>query len=97
MFTCFGLSLLGATVKAQQPCVGAPIPAAVRLTFSMIRIIPTNMLDMRKRWSMCWATAMGRQAEFVPSDWETLVSALQRKSFDVIVNGLERWPCIRSF
>src|SRR5437773_8587993 len=35
------------------------------------------------------ASAMGRKAEFVPSDWETLVSALQRKSFDVIVNGLE--------
>ena len=35
------------------------------------------------------AAAMGRKAEFVPSDWETLVSALQRKSFDVIVNGLE--------
>jgi polar amino acid transport system substrate-binding protein len=35
------------------------------------------------------AAAMGRRAEFVPSDWETLVSALQRKSFDVIVNGLE--------
>src|ERR1051325_3894314 len=35
------------------------------------------------------AKAMGRRAEFVPSDWETLVSALQRHSFDVIVNGLE--------
>ena len=35
------------------------------------------------------AAAMNRRAEFVPSDWETLVSALQRKSFDVIVNGLE--------
>ena len=33
------------------------------------------------------AAAMGRRAEFVPSDWETLVSALQRDSFDVIVNG----------
>src|SRR5688500_19483220 len=32
---------------------------------------------------------MNRRAEFVPSEWETLVSALQRKSFDVIVNGLE--------
>jgi len=32
---------------------------------------------------------MGRTPEFVPSDWETLVSALQRGSFDVIVNGLE--------
>jgi polar amino acid transport system substrate-binding protein len=35
------------------------------------------------------AHAMGRRAEFVPSDWETLVSTLQRRSFDVIVNGLE--------
>src|SRR5689334_19796199 len=35
------------------------------------------------------AQAMGRRAEFVPSDWGTLVSALQRNSFDVIVNGLE--------
>src|SRR5688500_6450415 len=35
------------------------------------------------------AAAMGRRAEFVPADWETLVPALQRGSFDVIVNGLE--------
>src|SRR5438309_11888530 len=35
------------------------------------------------------SAAMGRKPEFVPSDWETLVSALQRGSFDVIVNGLE--------
>jgi polar amino acid transport system substrate-binding protein len=35
------------------------------------------------------AKAMGRKPEFVASDWETLVSALQRNSFDVIVNGLE--------
>ena len=35
------------------------------------------------------AQAMGRRAEFVPSDWQTLLSALQRNSFDVIVNGLE--------
>jgi polar amino acid transport system substrate-binding protein len=35
------------------------------------------------------AAAMGRRAEFVPSDWETLVSSLERRQFDVIVNGLE--------
>src|SRR5260370_10918993 len=35
------------------------------------------------------AAAMGRKPEFVRSDWETLVSALERGSFDVIVNGLE--------
>lgn len=35
------------------------------------------------------AAAMGRKPEFVPTDWETIVSTLQRGSFDVIVNGLE--------
>jgi polar amino acid transport system substrate-binding protein len=35
------------------------------------------------------AAAMGRKPEFVATDWETIVSALQRHSFDVIVNGLE--------
>ncbi|HEX8069757.1 MAG TPA: ABC transporter substrate-binding protein/permease [Pyrinomonadaceae bacterium] len=35
------------------------------------------------------ARAMGRRAEFVPADWETIVSSLQRGEFDVIVNGLE--------
>src|SRR5919205_2037577 len=35
------------------------------------------------------AAAMNRRPEFVPTDWETIVSALQRGEFDVIVNGLE--------
>jgi polar amino acid transport system substrate-binding protein len=35
------------------------------------------------------AQAMGRRAVFVPTDWETIVSSLQRGEFDVIVNGLE--------
>jgi polar amino acid transport system substrate-binding protein len=35
------------------------------------------------------AAAMGRRPEFVATDWETIVSALKRGSFDVIVNGLE--------
>ncbi|HYE14694.1 MAG TPA: ABC transporter substrate-binding protein/permease [Pyrinomonadaceae bacterium] len=35
------------------------------------------------------ASAMKRRPEFVPTDWETIVEALQRGSFDVIVNGLE--------
>jgi polar amino acid transport system substrate-binding protein len=33
--------------------------------------------------------AAWRRRRVCPSDWETLVSALQRNSFDVIVNGLE--------
>jgi polar amino acid transport system substrate-binding protein len=50
---------------------------------------PDRYIGYEKEMVDALAQAMGRQAEFVPSDWETLVSALQRKSFDVIVNGLE--------
>lgn len=35
------------------------------------------------------AAAMKRRPVFVPTDWETIVSSLQRGEFDVIVNGLE--------
>jgi len=50
---------------------------------------PDQYIGYEKEMVDALAAAMGRKAEFVPSDWETLVSALQRKSFDVIVNGLE--------
>src|SRR5215217_963680 len=50
---------------------------------------PDNYIGYEKEMVEALAHAMGRRAEFVPSDWETLVSALQRKSFDIIVNGLE--------
>ena len=50
---------------------------------------PDQYIGYEKEMVDALAAAMGRRAEFVPSDWETLVSALQRKSFDVIVNGLE--------
>jgi len=50
---------------------------------------PDQYIGYEKEMVDALAAAMGRQPEFVPSDWETLVSALQRKSFDVIVNGLE--------
>src|SRR5215207_7143499 len=35
------------------------------------------------------AAAMNRKPEFVPTDWETIVTSLQRGEFDVVVNGLE--------
>jgi polar amino acid transport system substrate-binding protein len=35
------------------------------------------------------AEAMNRRPEFVPTDWETIVTSLQRGEFDVVVNGLE--------
>ena len=50
---------------------------------------PESYIGYEKEMVDALAAAMGRRAEFVPSDWETLVSALQRGSFDVIVNGLE--------
>ncbi|PWT88898.1 MAG: amino acid ABC transporter permease [Blastocatellia bacterium] len=50
---------------------------------------PDQYIGYEKEMVDLLAAAMGRHPEFVPSDWETLVSALQRNSFDVIVNGLE--------
>src|SRR5215204_120304 len=35
------------------------------------------------------AAAMNRRPELVPTDWETIVTPLQRGEFDVVVNGLE--------
>ena len=50
---------------------------------------PDQYIGYEKEMVDALAAAMGRPAEFVPSDWETLVSALRRKSFDVVINGLE--------
>ncbi|HWS89249.1 MAG TPA: ABC transporter substrate-binding protein/permease [Pyrinomonadaceae bacterium] len=35
------------------------------------------------------AAAMNRRPEFVPTEWQTIVTSLQRGTFDVVVNGLE--------
>jgi polar amino acid transport system substrate-binding protein len=35
------------------------------------------------------AREMGMKAEFVPTDWESIVASLQRKEFDVIIDGFE--------
>ncbi|NTW99479.1 MAG: transporter substrate-binding domain-containing protein, partial [Geobacteraceae bacterium] len=35
------------------------------------------------------ARQMGTKAQFVPTDWESIVASLQRKEFDVIINGFE--------
>jgi polar amino acid transport system substrate-binding protein len=50
---------------------------------------PDQYIGYEKEMVDALAAAMGRTPEFVPSDWETLVSALQRKTFDCVVNGLE--------
>src|SRR5258708_21505128 len=50
---------------------------------------PDQYIGYEKEMVDAMAAAMGRKPVFGPSDWETLVSALERRSFDVIVNGLE--------
>lgn len=35
------------------------------------------------------ARQMGMTARFVPTDWESIVASLQRREFDVIINGFE--------
>ena len=47
---------------------------------------PDQYIGYEKEMVDALAAAMDRKPEFIPSDWETLVSALQRGSFDVIVN-----------
>lgn len=50
---------------------------------------PDLYIGYEKEMVDALAAAMGRRPEFVATDWETIVSALKRRSFDVIVNGLE--------
>jgi len=90
-FICLsGLWLLFATTAlAQQPLRWGADPSGGAPYVFNDPNHPDQYIGYEKEMVDALAAAMGRKAEFVPSDWETLVSALQRKSFDVIVNGLE--------
>jgi polar amino acid transport system substrate-binding protein len=50
---------------------------------------PDRYIGFEKEMVDALAAAMGRKPEFVATDWESIVSTLQRGSFDVVVNGLE--------
>jgi polar amino acid transport system substrate-binding protein len=50
---------------------------------------PEQYIGYEKEMVEALAAAMNRRAELVPTDWETIVSALRRGAFDVVVNGLE--------
>src|SRR5262245_35106222 len=77
------------SVQAQQPLRwGADPSGGAPYVFNDPKH-PDQYIGYEKEIVDALAGAMHRKAEFVPSDWETLVSALQRKSFDLIVNGLE--------
>ena len=85
----FVLMLLLSSVPAQQPLRWGADPSGGAPYVFNDPNHPDQYIGYEKEIVDALASAMGRKAEFVPSDWETLVSALQRKSFDVIVNGLE--------
>jgi polar amino acid transport system substrate-binding protein len=85
----FILLLLLGSVAAQQPLRWGADPSGGAPYVFNDPNHPDQYIGYEKEIVDALASAMGRKAEFVPSDWETLVSALQRKSFDVIVNGLE--------
>jgi polar amino acid transport system substrate-binding protein len=81
--------LFGAAAVAQQvlrwgadPSGGAPYVYSDPAN-------PDHYIGYEKEMVEALAAAMGRQPEFVPTDWETIVSTLQRGSFDIVVNGLE--------
>ncbi|MEJ7615427.1 MAG: ABC transporter substrate-binding protein/permease [Pyrinomonadaceae bacterium] len=50
---------------------------------------PDRYIGYEKEMVEALAAAMNRRPELVPTDWETIVSALRRGSFDIVVNGLE--------
>jgi len=83
------LALLAGSAFAQKPLRWGADPSGGAPYVYNDPSHPDQYIGYEKEIVDALATAMGRKAEFVPSDWETLVSALQRKSFDVIVNGLE--------
>lgn len=89
LYTLVAILVLAATASAQQvlrwgadPSGGAPYVFADPAH-------PDQYIGYEQEMVDAMAAAMGRRAELVPTDWETIVSSLERGSFDVIVNGLE--------
>ena len=85
----FAAALLIVTVHAQptlrwgaDPSGGAPYVFADPAN-------PERYIGYEKEMVEALAAAMERRPELVATDWETIVSSLQRGTFDIIVNGLE--------
>jgi polar amino acid transport system substrate-binding protein len=83
-----GFSMFGSG-RAQQPLRWGADPSGGAPYVFNDPNHPDEYIGYEKEMVDALAAAMGRQPVFVASDWETLVSALQRGSFDIIVNGLE--------
>ncbi|NTU52995.1 MAG: ABC transporter permease subunit [Chlorobiaceae bacterium] len=50
---------------------------------------PESYTGFDHEFAEALARQMGMNAEFMPTDWESIVASLQRKEFDVIINGFE--------
>ena len=86
---CVGFLLCLTSVSAQQVLRWGADPSGGAPYVFNDPNHPDQYIGYEKEMVDAMAAAMGRQPVFVASDWETLVSALERRSFDVIVNGLE--------
>jgi polar amino acid transport system substrate-binding protein len=53
---------------------------------------PGHLIGFEAELAEALARALGVRAEFVQTDWTTLVPALERGTFDVALNGLEVTP-----
>lgn len=53
---------------------------------------PSETIGYEKELVDALAAELGATPELVPTDWETVVPALQRGEFDLLVNGLEPTP-----
>ncbi len=53
---------------------------------------PDERIGYEKEMVDALAMELGQTPELVPTDWETIVPALQRGAFDLLVNGLEPTP-----
>jgi polar amino acid transport system substrate-binding protein len=84
----FGL-LFFATAYAQAPLRWGADPSGGAPYVYSDPANPDHYIGYEKEMVDALSAAMGRRPEFVPTDWETIVSTLQRGSFDIIVNGLE--------
>ena len=83
------LLVLAGGVRAQEPLRWGADPSGGAPYVFADPAHPEQYIGYEKEMVEALAAAMNRRAEFVPTDWETIVEALRRGQFDVIVNGLE--------
>jgi len=83
------LMLLTCTASAQQVLRWGADPSGGAPYIYTDPANPDRYIGYEKEMVDALAAAMKRQPEFVPTDWESIVSTLERGSFDIIVNGLE--------